>query len=51
MATKNLENCPMCGHATFNSVVKVYQYDNGEQFRASVCPPCAVVHQQLMEAK
>ena len=51
MTTQNPQNCPMCGHITFTLTPRWYQYDNGEQFRTSVCPPCAGLHQQLLEAK
>jgi hypothetical protein len=50
MSTANPQNCPMCGHVTFTLTPRWYQYDNGEQFRTSVCPPCAGLHQQLQEA-
>lgn len=43
-------NCKMCGHVTFNLVQRWYQYDNGEQFIASVCPPCAKIHDRLVKA-
>jgi hypothetical protein len=51
MATQNPQNCPMCGHVTFVLQGKWYKYDNGEMFFNGVCPPCAVLHDQLLEAK
>jgi transcription elongation factor Elf1 len=51
MTMQNPQNCGMCGHVTFSVTNRWYQYDNGEQFLAAVCPVCAGTHQQLLEAK
>lgn len=40
-------NCKMCGFATKNLTNRSYQYDNGEQFVAAVCPNCADLHGRL----
>ena len=42
--------CDMCGKEAPNKISnRWYQYDNGEQFIARVCPKCAALHNQLVK--
>ena len=43
--------CLLCGKQAQRLFVKWYKYDNGEQFRASVCATCADIHTQLTKGK
>ena len=40
--------CPMCGRSSNQTKVRLYQYDNGEVTRMSVCPNCADTHDHLI---
>ena len=42
-----LRYCYMCGKRDLKLVYRWYKYDNGEQFRAPVCPGCSALHQSL----
>ena len=44
-----MTNCGICGKATNIRITKWFQYDNGEQFRASVCANCADWHNTQTE--
>lgn len=41
-------NCDLCGKAVKKLAYCWYQYDNGEQFRASVCKQCKEIHSTLI---
>lgn len=43
-----MNTCRMCGRLTNNLQNRWYQYDNGEQFIASVCPSCVALHDKLV---
>ena len=40
-------DCPLCGKQAQHLKIKWYEYDNGEQFRASVCATCADIHHSI----
>lgn len=42
-----MSNCEMCGQSTSKSIGRWHQYDNGEQFIATVCQNCAELHDRL----
>lgn len=46
-----MTNCEMCGRKGSTFVQHWYQYDNGEQFRASVCSSCSDLHSKLVGTK
>lgn len=43
-----LDTCPMCGKELFLATTRLYKYDNGEQFRETVCLQCAKAHDRLV---
>lgn len=46
-----MARCGMCNTESTKLVARWYQYDNGEQFRTSVCAKCADVHNKLLTEK
>ena len=41
-------NCEMCGKENGTFASRLYQYENGETFRALVCFVCADLHDRLV---
>jgi hypothetical protein len=41
-------NCEMCGKENGTFASRLYQYENGETFRALVCSVCADLHDRLV---
>ena len=46
-----MSKCGICSKESNKLVARWYQYDNGEQFRTSVCAKCADVHAQLLQTE
>ena len=42
------DGCEMCG-AQKATKVRLYKYDNGEEFKANVCNKCADLHGKLVK--
>lgn len=45
---KQMMNCEMCGKQNGSFASRLYQYENGETFRALVCSACADLHDRLV---
>jgi len=45
-----MKTCEMCGRDSNKLQNRWYQYDNGQQFIASVCSCCADLHSKLVGA-
>jgi hypothetical protein len=48
---KQQMNCEMCGNKNGSFASRLYQYANGETFRALVCSACADLHDKLAGKK
>ena len=45
------KHCPMCGTKDQPLTVRSYQYDNGQQYLAWVCPDCVDLHDRVTALK